>query len=156
MVPGLEVAVGYLATWAWRRARRAAGRIEDRVDAAVDAKLEKLYDTVAGKLSGDPSLGKLATEAGQDTAEQPALSDRTRDRVRLSLEDAADGDPAFAAQLADLVAQVKQASGVTASEHGVAAGRDVNVHAESGSVAAVNLHGSVTIGNPPRPGTDQG
>jgi len=58
-------------------------------------------------------------------------------------------DPAFAAQLAELAAEVKKAAGVSASDHGVAAGRDVNVHAESGSVAAVSLYGGVTIGNPP-------
>ena len=155
MIPGLEVAVGYLATWAWRRARHAAGRVEDRVDAAVDARLEKVYAAVAAKLSGDPSLGRLESEAAQDLDKPPVVSERTRDRVRLALEDATDTDAGFAGQLTELLAQVK-AAGVSASEHGVAAGRDVNVRAESGSVAAVNLHGSVNIGNPPVPGTGQG
>ena len=151
VIPGIEVVVGYLATWVWRRARHAGGRIEEKVDAAVDAKLGKLYDTVAGKLAGDPALGRLESEAGQDSDVQPQVSERTRDRVRLALEDATEADPAFAAQLAELAAEVKKAAGVSASDHGVAAGRDVNVQAESGSVAAVNLYGGVTIGTPPPP-----
>ena len=71
-----------------------------------------------------------------------------------ALEDATEADPAFAAQLTELAAEVKKAAGVSASDHGVAAGRDVNVHAESGSVAAVNLYGGVTIGTPP-PGANR-
>ncbi len=156
MIPGLEVAVGYLATWAWRRARHAAGRVEEKVDAAVDARMEQLYEAVAGKLAGDPALDRLSTEAARDVDAQPELTDRTRDRVRLALEDATETDPGFAGQLAQLLEQIRAAGSVSAAEHGVAAGRDVNVRAESGSVAAVNLHGSVRIGNPPQPGTTQG
>lgn len=154
MVPGLEIVVGYLASWVWRRARHAAGTVGDKVDAAADAKLEQLYQTVAGKLAGDPALGRLESEATQDLDAQPQVSDRTRDRVRLALEDATEADPGFAEQLTALLSQVK-AAGVSAAEHGVAAGRDVNVSAQSGSVAAVNLHGAVTVGNPPPPGTAQ-
>jgi len=156
VVPGLEIAVGYLARWAWRRARHAAGRVEERVDAAVDAKMEKLYDAVAAKLGGDPAMAKLATEAGADLDAEPQLSERTRTRVDLALEDAVESDPAFGEQLRALVEDVKQAAGVSASDHGVAAGRDVNVHAESGSVAAVNLHGAVNVGTPPPPGGAKG
>jgi hypothetical protein len=150
VIPGLEVAVGYLATWAWRRARHAAGRVEEKVDAAVDAKLEKLYDAVAAKLAGDPALGRLEAEAGQDTPTQPEVSGRTQARVQLALEEAAEDDPEFAGRLRELV------SHVSAGDHGVAAGRDVNVQASHGGVAAVNIQGGVSIGYPPAPGTGQG
>src|SRR5690242_18566824 len=98
----LEITVGYLAGWAWRRARRAAGRPETGVDAAIDARLEQLHDLVAGKLGSDAALRRLESEASSDLDAQPTLSDRTRQRVILALEDATDDDPSFAARLADL------------------------------------------------------
>lgn len=152
---GLEVVVGYLAGWVWRRARHAAGRIEDRVDAAVDARVEQLYELVAGKLDGDAALARMESEAASDVETQPALSERTEQRVRLALEDAVEQDPAFGARLAELLADLARSSaGGSAQGHGVVAGRDIHVHAEGGSVAAGTIEGSVTLGGyPPAPGT---
>jgi hypothetical protein len=152
-VTGLEVVVGYLAHWAWRRARRLAGRVEARVDEVVDAKLEQLYETVAAKLGADPALSRLDTEVSANLDEQPPVSERTTQRVTLALEDATESDPAFAARLEELKAGL--AGTASASGHGVAAGRDVNIHAEGGSVAAGTIHGSVNVGHPPVPGTGQ-
>jgi hypothetical protein len=58
--------------------------------------------------------------------------------------------PDAAGELDGLVRQI-QASTVSASGHGVAAGRDVTVTASTGGVAAGVVHGDVTTG-PTRPG----
>jgi hypothetical protein len=154
-VPGLDVVIGYLAGWVWRRARRLAGRVESRVDEAVDARLEKVYDLVAGKLGADPALGRLESEASADLDSPAAVSDRTRQRVVLALEDALESDPAFANRLEELVSRLAgSGAAVSASGHGVAAGGSVSIHAEGGSVAAGTVDGSVTLG-PRVPGTER-
>ena len=105
---GLEVAVGWLALYAWRKARRVAGRVDAEVDQALDTGMDRLHDLVSSKLHGDPALARLEAEAGQDL-NNVATNDRTRQRVHLALQDAVEDDAAFAAQLRNLIAQVQQA-----------------------------------------------
>jgi hypothetical protein len=115
----VELVAGYLAAWAVRKARRAAGRADAQVDRALDAGLDRLHDMVSQRLSGDAALARLETEA----AERGEVGGRTRQRVALAVEEAAERDPAFAAQLADLVAGLPTSSvNIRASGHGVAAG----------------------------------
>ncbi|MEV5801785.1 hypothetical protein [Streptomyces collinus] len=61
-----------------------------------------------------------------------------------------------AAELRTLLAQHALQGGVSVGQDGFAAGRDVNVRAERGSVATAVLHGDVSIGTPPKPDPSQG
>lgn len=143
-VTGIEVALGFLVAWALKKAKRVAQRADTEVDRALDAGMDRLHDLVSRKLGPDPALAKLQTEV----EESGAASTRTQDRVRLSLEDAAETDTDFAAQLEKLASELETLqgqAGVTAGDHGTAVGGDVNLHAEGGSVAAWQV-GNVSFG----------
>jgi hypothetical protein len=153
---GAELVVGYLFAWlagkGKRAARRADGQVDRAVDAAVDRLGEKLHQLVAGKLGDEPSLERLGEEAQQGAAEP---SERTKTRVTLALEDAVERDPAFGAELDELVRRLREADpGVSAAAGGVAIGGNVDMRADHGSVAANVVQGDVNFGNPPTPGTD--
>ncbi|MFJ3861728.1 hypothetical protein ACIPRL_36590 [Streptomyces sp. NPDC090085] len=59
-------------------------------------------------------------------------------------------------ELRALLGQDAPQADVSAVQGGVAVGRDVNVTAEQGSIAAAVLHGGATIGTPSRPDPSQG
>ncbi|WP_369270688.1 hypothetical protein AB5J55_12180 [Streptomyces sp. R11] len=61
-----------------------------------------------------------------------------------------------ATELRTLLAHQDPQGGVSAREGGVAAGRDVNVKAEQGSIAAAVVHGGANIGTPTQPDPSQG
>jgi hypothetical protein len=103
-VTGIEIAVGYLFAWAVRKAHRVGGRVDAEVDQVLDAGMDRLHELVSGKLGEDPALHKLSeeAEAGKDRP-----SNRTGDRVRLALEEAAEEDPRFAGALEGLVEELR-------------------------------------------------
>ncbi|WP_231861461.1 MULTISPECIES: chromosome partitioning protein [Frankia] len=108
---GIEIAVGVLAAWALRKARRVGDRVDGGIDTEtdrlVDAGMDRVHDLVSGVLGeNDPVLARVEEET-QDTGE---VSVRTRQRLALALEDATDHDPAFAAALAQAVEQVRAAT----------------------------------------------
>ncbi|MGW5284674.1 hypothetical protein ACWERI_35425 [Streptomyces collinus] len=88
-------------------------RADGEVDRALDAGMDRLHHLVSQKLGEDAALGRLNEEAagGQD-----GPSDRTRQRVQLALEDAAERDPAFAADLEHALHQLR-AVDRTATDH---------------------------------------
>lgn len=92
---GVEVAVAALIGWFLRKAGRAVKRVDGIADDAIDVTMDRVHDAVLAKLGGDPAVAKMAQEA-----ENGEISSRTRDRVRMAIEEAADEDSAFAAQLA--------------------------------------------------------
>jgi hypothetical protein len=97
---GIEVAVGALVGWFLRKAGRAAKRVDGIADDAVDAVLDRAHDLVLAKLGADPAVAKMEREA----AETGEVSTRTRERVRMSIEDAAEEDKDFAAEIESLAA----------------------------------------------------
>jgi hypothetical protein len=125
MVPGLEIAVGYLAGWAVRKLGRATGRADRHVDATVD----RFGDLIAGKLAGDRALTQLETEGAAGVA-----NPHTTQRLLLAVEQAAETDPGFAAALhaavADLVAADNRSAASTSGPHSV-------VHPGADAVAEV-------------------
>lgn len=150
----MDVAIGYLIAWSWRKARHAAGRADGAVAEALDAGVDRLRDLVVGKLAGEKALAKLADEAGTDL-DTPQVGERTKRMAVDALEVAAEEDPEFAAQLQEhleRLAAARAASGST-GEYRIAVGGDVHIEAKSGGVAAQVIQGSVTTGSPLSPGS---
>ncbi|MEV6055954.1 hypothetical protein [Streptomyces sp. NPDC052107] len=162
MVPGVEIAAGYVFAWLARKAQRVAGRADAEVDRGLDAGMDRLHELVSRKLGQDPALQRAAEEAGEG---REVLSERTQRRLTDSLEDAAERDAGFAQALANLVEELQAAAaagtaggGVSASGDGQAVGGNVDIRAEGGSAAALRME-DVTIGsapNPSQPGPDKG
>ena len=167
---GVDLAVGYLASWLWRKARRVGGQVDADVDEVLDASVERLHRAVLAKLGDDPAVKQLTGEASAST-ETEAVSPRTRQRVVLALEEAAEQDADFGRQFETLLAEVKKADKagsvtVTGGARSVVAGGDVTISAPHG-VAAGTLQGpavvqnqnpqnqSPLIQNPTQPGPDQ-
>jgi hypothetical protein len=105
---GVDVAVGYLAGWIWRKARRVAGRADADLDQVLDVSVERLHRAVATKLGGDAALEQFEQEASADS-DAPSVPARTRQQLQLALEEALDRDPEFAAEFERLVSQAKAA-----------------------------------------------
>lgn len=148
---GVELAVGYMFAWAVRKARRVAGQADGEVDLALDAGMDRLHEVILNQLGSDPVLARAEEEAAAGVE----LTPRTRQRLELALEDAAERDAVFAEALRAAVAEVQATArpgGVTAGGDGVAVGGDVSIRADRGSAAAVRM-GDVTLGNPPVPGS---
>jgi hypothetical protein len=99
---------------------------------------------------------KLAAAAGADLeAARTAQAQRWEGRFA----DLLDEDPDIEADLRALVQEIQAqlpAGVVSAADHAVAAGRDVNITASGGGVAAGTIHGNVAPPGPSLPGPDQG
>jgi hypothetical protein len=77
----------------------------------------------------------------------------------VRLEDLLAEDPDAEAELAALVEEIGTllpAGSVSVVDHSVAAGRDVSIRADRGSVAAGVIHGDVAPPDPPAPGRPSG
>jgi len=130
-----QTIVAAAATDAWGLCKRGFARLLGRGD-PTEQKLEATREQLAGS---DSDQVKAAEAVAWKT------------RLEALLED----DPGAEAQLRALVEEVRAqlpAQAVTASDHSVAAGRDVNVTSSGGGVAAGVIHGDVSAGNPPGPG----
>ncbi|WP_265560305.1 hypothetical protein [Streptomyces hygroscopicus] len=153
---GVEIAVGYAFAWLVRKAKRVAGQADEEVDRGLEAAMDRLHELISAKLGQDPALERAGEEA---EAGQMELSPRTRQRLELAVEDAAERDSAFSEALnravKDLQAATTPVGGVSVTGDGQAVGGDVDIRAEHGSVAALRM-GDVSLGNPSAPGPDQG
>lgn len=109
MIPGVEIAVGYVFAWLARKAKRVTGRADGEVDRGLDAGMDRLHDLVSRKLGQDPAL-RRATEEAEAGQEEP--SDTTRQWLTYSLGDAAERDAAFAEALARAVTELQAAGPV--------------------------------------------
>ncbi|MFG2951818.1 hypothetical protein [Streptomyces adustus] len=121
MVPGMEIAVGYVFAWALRKAGRVAARLDGETDRAIDAGMDRLHEVVGAKLGQDPALEKAVEEAAEGSDE---LTDRTRRRLTDSLEEAAEHDPDFAGAVAEIVAHLQSLR----AGHDADAGQDTGDH----------------------------
>jgi hypothetical protein len=104
--------------------------------------------------------GWLAQTGEQLAAAGPGAVEQVRqgqvERWTGRFADLLDEDPGAADELRALVEEIAAqlpAGAVSAANHAVAAGRDVNISASGGGLAAGVVHGNVTPpGNPTRPG----
>lgn len=112
---------------------------------------------------GNPRREQLAKDRLEETRQQLAgVSGQERETAQadlgqvwqVRLADLLAEDPAVEAELRALVEEIRAqlpAGTVSAAGHAVAAGRDVNITASPGGVAAAVIHGNVTAG-PTAPG----
>jgi hypothetical protein len=132
-------------TDAWEAARRKFARLLGRGDPdktkAAERRLEDTHD-------------QLTNAAGADLERvQAALEGQWTTRLTDLLED----DPGVEAELRAVVEEIRAqlpAGTVAASDHGLAAGRDVNISASGGGMAAGVIHGNVAPPGPTRPGPE--
>lgn len=100
----------------------------------------------------DQTRQQLEAVTGQELERAQAELGRA---WQVRLQDLLEEDPSIEADLRALVQEIQDAlpAGVVlATGHAVAAGRDVNISADRGSVAAGQIHGSVAPPNPTGPG----
>jgi hypothetical protein len=113
---------------------------------------------------GDPAKAKLAEERLAETHDeltQATGADLERTRAALEaqwatrMRDLLEEDPGVEADLRTLVEEIQArlpAGTVSAADHAVAAGRDVNIIASGGGTAAGVIHGNVAPPGPTSPG----
>lgn len=104
-------------------------------------------------------LDKTREQLAQATPEErEKIEGRWRDRLEDLLAELDEDDRAQAAERINVLAEQAQheGGGVTQAREGsMAAGRDLNIKAEGGSIVAGRIDGGITMGNPPPPGTDK-
>ena len=113
---------------------------------------------------GDPAKIKLAEQRLAETHDQlTQAAGKDMERVRAALEaqwgtrltDLLEEDPGVEADLRTLVQEIQAQLPpglVSAADHAVAAGRDVNISADRGGIAAGVIHGNVAPPGPTHPG----
>ena len=113
---------------------------------------------------GDPGKAQLAEERLAETHDQlTQATDEDAERTRAALEaqwatrmrDLLEEDPGAEADLRALVEEIQArlpAGMASAADHAVAAGRDVNISADRGGIAAGVIHGNVAPPGPTHPG----
>lgn len=144
----MEVVVGLVIAWAIAKVRRVAVRADGVVDQALDAAVDRVGELVTTRLKGDSAVAQLEAEA-EETGE---VSDRTRQRVQLAIEDATEKSPEFARELNTAVAAA-HAAGAAAAQSTGSHGVIINggVTGSGGIVIGAVTGGSVSLGTPPDP-----
>ena len=139
--------VSAATTDAWQAAKRGMARLFGRSGPRQEQLAEQRLDQTRNQLA---SLDDSDVEQARSV-----LAAQWATRLTDLLEE----DPDAEADLRALVQQIQQAlpaGMVSAADHAVAAGRDVNVQADHGGVAAGVIHGNVVPANPPGPGPANG
>jgi hypothetical protein len=130
-------------TDAWESARQKVARFFGRGDPGRTALAERRLDQ---------TRDQLVAPSGTDLTElRNSWQNRWADRLADLLEEYPDAEAELRALVAEIAAQLP-AGAVTATDHSLAAGRDITISADRGSVAAGVIHGNVAPPDPPPPG----
>ena len=135
--------VAAASTDAWETAKRGLAQLLGRGDAGQTELAERRLEQTREQLAEVPAADAEQAQTQLETTWQTRLLDLLEEH------------PETAADLQALVEQVQAqlpAGALSAAGHGVAAGRDVNITASGGGVAAGTIHGNVAPGNPTTPG----
>ena len=135
-----QTVVAAAATDAWDLCKRGFTRLLGRGDPKKEQLMEQRLEETRQQLAG--------TDSDQARAAQ-AVAWKTR--LEVLLEENPDTEAELRALVQEIQAQLL-ARTVSATDHAVAAGRDVNIRATGGGIAAGVIHGNVAPPNPPRPG----
>jgi hypothetical protein len=131
----------------WEAARRKVARLLGRGDARKTEVAERWLDE---------THQQLTAAQGEDL--EPARAAAAR-RWEDRFADLLDEDPGVEADLRAVMEEIAAqlpAGVVSAADHSVAAGRDVNITASGGGVAAGVIHGNVAPPGPTPPGPANG
>ncbi|WP_174857681.1 hypothetical protein [Streptomyces lydicus] len=147
--------VAVVVGWLCGRAASPAGRaLDGSLSAPEDAEeaVGAAVDAVVQRLDGDSAWERLQQEVAASGREKP--SERTRQRVALAVEEAAEAEPELAEAITAAHARWQaacRARTVTASDSGVAVGGDLSVTASGAGAIAVggSVTGSVAGNAPP-------
>jgi hypothetical protein len=123
----------------WESARHRVARLLGRGDQRKTEVAQRWLDETHQQLT-----------AAQGADLEPARATAAR-RWEGRFADLLDEDPAVEADLRALVEEIAAelpAGMVSAADHSVAAGRDVNITASGGGTAAGVIHGNVALPNP--------
>jgi hypothetical protein len=139
--------VAAASTDAWETAKRGIARLLGRGDPERQRQAEQRLDQTRDQLRSAPG-----PELEQACA---SLAAAWQARIFTLLEE----HPDIADDLQALVGQIRAglpAGVVAAADHSVAAGRDINIAASGGGVAAGTIHGDVSPPSPTHPDPVQG
>ena len=137
--------VAAAVTDVWETVRHKVARLFGRGE--PDPATERRLDATRRQLTAASAAGLEQVQA--DLASQWAL------RLTDLLEEDPGAEGGLRALLVEIQAMLP-AGAVSAVGHSVAAGRDVNVRADHGSVAATVIHGNVAPPNPTGQGPAEG
>jgi hypothetical protein len=159
----------------WKRGARVPGDVlitlaQFAGQTVAAAAVTDVWEAVRGRFArligrGDPQKTEVAERWLVQTREQLAgagpgagleqVREAAAQRWAGRFADLLDEDPDLEAELRALVDEVAAqlpAGAATAADHSVAAGRDVNITASGGGIAAGVVHGSVAPPGPTPPG----
>ncbi|EOD70520.1 hypothetical protein [Amycolatopsis vancoresmycina] len=117
----MEVVVGFLVTRIIRESRPGFGGSAAESDGAVDAALQQLSDLVGSRIGRESALVRMRDEV----AETMELRPRTKARVTLAIGEAVESEPAFGAELAQILKRLQE----------MAIGRPSAMDAQPGTVS---------------------
>ena len=131
--------VASASTDTWEACRRGFARLLGRGDPkqeqTVELRLEQTHE-------------RLAESAGADREEARAtLAEQWAARLADLLEEEPDAEPDLRALIQEIEANLPDGMVSAADHRGVSAGRDINITASAGGVAAGVIHGNVTQGS---------
>lgn len=135
--------VAAAVTDAWETTRRGVAKLLGRGDKNLTELMETRLDETRSQLTAPPEAGIAQARA--------LLADQWATRLGDLLEE----DPEATTELQALIAQIQMelpAGAASAAEHSAVAGRDMNIKASGGSLAAGVIHGDVAPPGPFRPG----
>jgi hypothetical protein len=131
----------------WEATRHKVARLLGRDDPSKTAVAERWLD--------ETHLQLTAADGADLEPVQAAAAQRWEGRFA----DLLDEDPGVEADLRALVEEIQAqlpAGMMSATDHAVAAGRDVNITASGGAIAAAVIHGNVAPPGPTSPGLANG
>jgi hypothetical protein len=150
-IVSLEVAIGFVIAWVVGKARRAGQHLDGLADDVVDAGAIRVRELVLTKLDGDSAVRRMEVEA----AETGKVSDRTRQRLELALEEATEEDEKFAAELSEALTQAREPrkdNSVAVTGTATATGPGGSAVGAIGSITGNVAFGGAPAADPPQPG----
>ncbi|MET9225835.1 hypothetical protein [Lentzea sp. NPDC003310] len=111
-------------------------------DGTSEPAFQLVYEMVRTKLSGDSALERLELEANQAGQIRP----RTRARLVMALEDAAEDDAHFAQELRAAVAEARKSERLDVESRGSVTNQ-ITGNVSGRVVQARDIHGGVTFHN---------
>ncbi|MET9225819.1 hypothetical protein [Lentzea sp. NPDC003310] len=136
----IEIAVGLLIARMTRPAHLEREHLGTNRDGTSEPALQLVYEMITTKLSGDPALERLALEVNGSGQIRP----RTRARLAMALEDAAEDDLHFAKELEAAVKEAQKLDRLEVENRGSVTNQ-ITGNVSGRVIQARDIHGGVTF-----------